>query len=45
MYLLSIGKPQHEIPYRPLLLRPLINGGPFYAGPNSATPKIWLNAT
>ena len=23
----------------------LINAGPFYAGPNSATPKIWLNAT
>ena len=29
-----------QIPYRPLLRRPLIN-----AGPNSATPKIWLNAT
>ena len=33
------------LPYQPLLRRSLINAGPFYAGPNSATPKIWFNAT
>ena len=33
------------IPYQPLLRWPLINADPFYAGRNSATPKIWLNAT
>ena len=35
----------HFIPYQPLLLRPLINAGSFYAGPNSATSKISLNVT
>ena len=31
--------------YQPLLRQPTINAGPFYAGLNSATLKIWLNPT